>query len=320
MNSSNSICITQCDYGVPQGSILGPLLFLVYINDLPLQTSAKSILFADDTTVYVSGKNVDDLFNSMNSALSSLADWFCSNSLSLNINKSNYMFFTRVKGNVLIKKKLYIGNDPLSRVFSVKFLGVHLDDKLEWSKHLSFVKTKLASGLYVLNRLKNTLPLCIKQTLYFTLFQPYLTYGNVLWGSALSKYTKSLFSMQKKAIRSIYSANYNVPTSPLFKKCNVLKLHDLHNYQICQFMYLIQQEVLAFDIKKHFERFDSSGICRNTRQSKLFRIPLVKLDKARRSIIFEGPKLWSHASNYLKDSSTIRIFCKRVKEFYLSNY
>ena len=137
--------------GVPQGSVLGPLLFLIYINDISssLKTS-KAINFADDSTIYHSGSNIKTLYQHMNVDLNCLSDWFKANKLSLNVSKTNYMLFSRSK--LEPNHKLIIGKSEINRKKTFKFLGLHIDENLDWRNHASFCKTKLASSSYALQR------------------------------------------------------------------------------------------------------------------------------------------------------------------------
>ena len=155
--------------GVPQGSVLGLLLFLIYIKDIPnCLKHSKSIVFADDTTIFASCKNMKTLYNNMNYDLSNLVNWFKANMLSLNIAKTNYLLFPSSKFvNVGGDMKLYSGADEIIRNECCKFLGIIIDDKLGWLDHINSINIKLSRSLYKLNSVKNMLPNYILKTLFY---------------------------------------------------------------------------------------------------------------------------------------------------------
>ena len=146
--------------GVPQGSVLGPLLFLIYMNDLPkVFQSCAALLFADDATIYYTHEDIDILYRTVNEDLHHASDWFRANKLSINASKTYHLVFhTRLmevpEHNSVIKLADYI----IERVDTMKFLGLIIDEKLEWQQHTSLVATRIARSLYILNSVKNLVP------------------------------------------------------------------------------------------------------------------------------------------------------------------
>ena len=137
--------------GVTQGSILGPLLFIIYTNDLPnCLTHSKVILFADDTTVYSTLEDIPTLFNNVNLDLDSLTEWFRSNKLSLNVGKTHYVIFKNNPRPIDSNLNIKVGNIPIEHKNVVKFLGVYIDVKLEWHYHIKYIKNKLNSSIYAM--------------------------------------------------------------------------------------------------------------------------------------------------------------------------
>jgi uncharacterized pyridoxamine 5'-phosphate oxidase family protein len=168
--NDNRSQIDTITYGVPQGSVLGPLLFIIYTNDLPRNLkTVKSILFADDTTIYQSSNNTEKLYKAMNEQLKILEDWFKANKLSLNASKTNYILF-RNKNMELNDKnnKLLINGEEIVLVSKTKFLGIIIDEHLEWKEHIDLCKRKISSGNYVLKSLKSTLTTSLLTTVYLT--------------------------------------------------------------------------------------------------------------------------------------------------------
>ena len=238
---------SEINCGVPQGSILGPLLYLIYVNDIGFSCNGKILSFADDTTIVVSDSNIDQLYNRANLLINNLFEWFCSNRLSLNANKTKYIVIrpTSLRGD-LSKKDIFIVNTKLSRIGndcdekSAKFLGILFDEHLTWKKHLSHINKKISWALFSIKQVKNVLPKQCLRTLYFSLIHPHLSYGILVWGNTTQSALRQTILLQKRAIRVINNAKYNSHTDPLFRKSRVLKLTDLLEYQAGLF---------AFDFK-----------------------------------------------------------------------
>ena len=157
-DTSSRLKLISC--GVPQGSILGPLLFLIYINDIVNCSSImKFILFADDTNLFLSDEDLSRLMISLNAELSKLSDWFKSNKLSLNVKKTNYIIFGRKNLPKLHTPfKLFIDGNALEQVDNTKFLGIYIDSKLSWSIHIDHIAFKISEGIGIMGRLRGILP------------------------------------------------------------------------------------------------------------------------------------------------------------------
>ena len=182
--------------GVPQGSILGPLLFLIYVNDIHASTSSKILSFADDTTIIVQSTNQNSLIQKANDTLSEIDTWFCSNRLFLNLTKTKFMIISPHQTS--IKKdltQLSIRNNAIDRSSSHKFLGLHIDEHLTWKTHISHLNSKIAHALYTLKQVKNTLPTKALRTIYFSIIHPHVLYGITAWGVAASSTLDRIYKL-----------------------------------------------------------------------------------------------------------------------------
>lgn len=194
--------LLQVENGVPQGSVLGPILFLLYINDLPYSVGDSScIIFADDTTLITKG---DD---SNSGSLQLAKNWFTANKLKLNETKTQHINFT---------------TDKWAPKSESKVLGLILDTRLEWSPHIDYLCSKLSSQIFCLKQLSRSLPSGILRTVYFAIIHSHLTCGITLWGN--SNAANRLFILQKAAVRSIEGAPYGTSCLPLFKKFQIMPL------------------------------------------------------------------------------------------------
>jgi len=185
--------------GVPQGSVLGPVLFLLYINDLVNATnSLELILFADDTNLFMSDASLDRLITTVNSDLTRLANWFAINRLSLNVTKTNFILFTNV-GKCYDKSKITVmfNGTLVTQVQCSKFLGVYIDEHLKWATHVQQVASKVSRNVGILQKLRYIIPQYCLMMLYNCFILPYLQYCCIVWGCIGMTTLNPLILLQK---------------------------------------------------------------------------------------------------------------------------
>jgi hypothetical protein len=305
--------IMEMTCGVPQGSVLGPLLFIIYTNDLPnALINCKCILFADDTTVYYSSKNVTHIFDNINKDLNSLEDWFKANKLSLNISKTHYMIFPgqpTKHENLSLK----INNEIINQVHKVKFLGMIIDENLTWQEHINYCSNKMSSGLYALNSSKHLLTKEHLKTLYYSLTHSYLNYGLLLWGSSNKRHISKLEIKQNKTIRIINNSKYNASAIPIYKSLNILPIAKLFKLQLGKFMYLYSRRELPRPLQNIFT-LNSDIHSHNTRNKNAPHITDRHGKKICKSFIHAAPQTWYNIPEKTKQLRTIKSFGGKFKQ------
>ena len=289
--------------GVPQGSILGPILFLIYINDIQKCTNLSLLSFADDTTVYASRPNLVDLYDFVNLELTKLNDWFSANKLALNVKKTKYVIFSPKTSIPPANKSIAIDGKTISRVGnnqtekSIKFLGISIDENLTWKFHIQNIKSKLCRSLFAINRVKRIFPHDILKTIYFSLIQSHLMYGICSWGSAnnLSK----LETLQKRAITLINNKPFNSHTEPLFKANSILKLSDIYSSHVSLFAHDCMNNRLPRSFN-HFFMFNNHDNSR-TRHNNHIRRSRPRTKFTANLPFHHIPTIWNSLSNNLTE-------------------
>lgn len=293
------------DLGVPQGTILGPLFFIIFINDLTenCTTSNKTILYADDSNFLMYNKNIDSLINNCNRMSTEFTDWCQNNGLMLNINKTFYMkFYTKNINpdyNVLIK--LY--GKSIQGVNNIKFLGLTIDQKLTWEIHINNVCSKLSNVCYIIRTLKETVSSNVLRTLYFGLVQSTLQYGLLFWGS--SAHLEKVFKIQKKILRCMAGVHPSTSCKPIFRKFNILTLPCLY----------ISQLIMHIRANEHKFIKNNEVHTYNTRNNHLLHQPFSRLGVAQESPEYIGIKCYNSIN--LFDSTDSLNACKNKLNSYL---
>ena len=308
--------------GVPQGSILGPLLFLLYINDISYSSDIlRFILYADDTNIFHSCESIDELCDVVNTELQGVKQWFKANRLSVNLKKTNFVIFgNSVKLKKLKKFEIILNKTKISRTETAKFLGVVIDENLSWKHHINYIKGKIAKSVGILKRLKHRLPEKTLNTLYNTLILPYLNHCNIIWANNKPTRLQPLLMLQKCSMRIISHSPYNTHALPLFSKLNQLTIFDLNKRSMATFMFRHHKNCLPNIFTDYFCK-NSAIHNYETRRADKLHSSYARTDVMKFQIRVYGPKLWNSIDPAIVcKSCNWHSFKKLYKKYLLSKY
>ena len=295
--------------GVPQGSILGPILFLLYINDMSnCYNDLKFIHFADDTTVFSTSPSYVSAVEKMNYGLTKIDEWLQANRLSLNISKTSYMIFSDLK--MLPEINLQIRGESITKVNKAKFLGIYIDQNLSFKTHTDHLRVKLSQAIGSIRRISYLLPDRIRLNLYYSLIYSHLSYGILAWGRSSVANENRIASIHKRAL--------NV----LNLSCTRHKLLNFHSIYDCT---AVTKLYKVLHLQNHLYYYGKLMplIPQHNRQTraisfKNFNTPFFRKSKSKKSFIYQAIKTWNNLTITIKDSKSLPTFKKSVKQFLLN--
>ena len=305
--------------GVPQGSILGPLLFLIYINDISKCLDyGVARLFADDTNLTFSGCSFPVLQNKMSKDLKGIASWLSANRLTLNVLKTDFMVVGSRQRVASLEEDIALSllDTELEKVKSVKCLGVDIDEYLTWDNHMLSIRQKVTRNVSVLRRVKPFLKTENLINIYRSIIEPYFTYCCIVWDSISETQTVNLQKLQNRAARIITGASYSQRSSDVLCELGWMTLETMRKRQKAILIFKILNGLTPpylSEMFTHSASFHDYGL----RSSKMnLALPKSRTDFYRNTFAFTGAKIWNDLPNSLKEETSLKKFMSKLDHYY----
>ena len=299
---TQSVCINsilsdvkQIDIGIPQGSILGPLLFIIYVNSLPDCVDCKCVMYADDTTLLFSANDHATLQENMNNSLSKIAHWFKSNQLTLNIKKTKYMIFgSKYVLNNVSEFELVYDTNAVERIDKFKYLGVIFDPLLSWCNHVDYISTIISKRIGVIRRVKFYLPSKTLQMLANAIVFPHFDYCSSVWSNFKLEFSNCLRILQNKLARVLLSADIRSPINDLMDALNWTRLENRWEKHLLVIVFKCLQHIAPSYLSSNFI-YTSSVHSQNTRSqsSNTLVVPHYNINPGKRTFLYRGSSIWN---------------------------
>lgn len=302
--------------GVPQGSVLGPFLFNVYVNDIvKLDATVNFVLYADDTSLFISGPDANEVATRAEKCLSEISRWSKSNGLKINTQKTKAIIFRAKNKRIMLNKELTLASSRIEIVSRHKVLGVTFCDDMTWTCHVQSVLTSLSSASGALARCRHFFPTKAKLQIYHALFASHINYCTLVWCTTTVKNINAIHLLQKKALRCIANVPFAHTTKQLFPLYKIIPLPQTYEFRLLYSFLFSNQSFKSF-------LHTLSGLCKSstdsrTRCSDNWLVPRRRTDYLLQSLTYTLPVLLNMCEK--KGANIASVTRKQLVEFFLGN-
>lgn len=308
-------------YGVPQGTVLGPNLFILYINDIVHHIKDSNIqLFADDTILYVVGSDVQNVINIINIELENVLKWLNMNSLYINVNKTKFMIIKSKLSRLDTENHVdvLINNIRIDQVNEIKYLGVIIDEHLSFSNHAIYVANKVIKKANLIGRAGQDMSIYTKLTIYKTIILPHFNFCSTVLFLLNNQELQILQKRQNRVMRHILNCNRRTSIKLMLDTLNLLSVRQIIYLNTLIFIYKIVHNMVPIHLLQNCT-FVREIHDYNTRGSQNFYIPTVKHNYSQKSLYHNGLKLYNSLPEHIKESTTLNKFKLACKHYVKTN-
>lgn len=305
----------KIECGIPQGSILGPLLFLIYVNNISnIGLTGHVTLYADDTCLFYFGKKMKEIVDQAQKDLVNYNIWCQCNLLTINTKKTSFMIFSAKNKNISDFSPIKIDNDIIQRSHKEKYLGIFLDDRLTWTPHIQTIRNKLLCVIGSLRRISSCIPQKVRQMIYNSLVKSKLDYLIEIWGGAAKTNLKPLQIAQNKVIKILFGYDRLTHTQTLYRDTKIHNIKQTYALNTCTLIKKILDGHIHTKISLTKKTYNH-----NLRNTDKLELHLPRTEYGKRSILYNGANMYNNLPNDIKENHTMSMFKSKLKQYISEN-